>query len=309
MPGGSIHRKATCAILLSCVLALAMAGCQQRVAGRATTSEHALPGNIAVIDAAATKKALDAVGAALEAVFSYDTDNLAPHRAAVREYLTTSMQQDIKKILSELDQQQDLVVDSTVIASGAATLTRSRAVVLCYIAMTSTRKSTGETTKGISPISTVAIRKAGSWKIAKITVPAVIEQQQAAPRGPGSVRDAAVAAARRIGPIALSLDPADPEGTLARWRSVATGALLNDLTSNAAQLRENIAQAEHTVDAAAQAAAVSELDTASRRATVLLTVEITWEGTDRSKMMALRMIVVAEGGSWKVAKMNEVKPE
>ncbi|WP_037319332.1 hypothetical protein [Amycolatopsis orientalis] len=209
---------------------LVLAGCTTTVAGTAQPEPASPPSNFALVDPARTASVLTAVKTAVEAVFSYDSANLPAWEKATNEHLTPSAREELTRLLTQVrNSPEPITLVSRVIVSAAVEETPGKARILTVVDQSSTRA--GNTSKGIAGVLFSTVRDGDRWRIGEIKVdPTRVdlppEKPGAGDRAIAAVRDSAREGGLRAAEALLNVNPADPEGTYARYESVTTGELL-----------------------------------------------------------------------------------
>ncbi|WP_410577268.1 hypothetical protein [Amycolatopsis sp. lyj-108] len=286
---------------------LALAGCTTTVSGAARPEPETPPSNLALVDPARTASVLTAVKTATEAVFSYDSTAVPAYEKAIADNLTPGARDEMAKLFAEVRKSAEPIkLVTRVIVSAAVEQTPDKAQVLTVLDQSSTRA--GTTNKGIASVLLATVREGDRWRIGEIKVnpagsPAATEKPGAGDRVLARVRDSARDGALRAAQALLSVDPADPEGTYARYESVSTGQLLT-------QFRQDKATGVGKIRAAGAksslvpnpAAAVMEV--VDDKASVLLhattdVTDVTGQATKKHLPIVLRLQRLPEG--WKAA--------
>jgi Mce-associated membrane protein len=292
---------------------LALAGCTTTVSGAARPEPESPPANFALVNPAQTGSVLGAVKTAVEAVFSYDSTALPAHEKAANEHLTPAAREEVAKLLTEVrNSPEPIKLVTRVIVSAAVEQAPDKARVLTVLDQTSTQA--GTTRKGIASVLLGTVREGDRWRIDKIEV--TPSRVQLPPEKPGA-GDRAIAVARdsardgglRIAEVLLNVNPADPEGTYARYESVSTGPLLTQFQQGKAAQVDRIRSGgtKSSMDPKS-IAAVMEL--VGDKASVLLfaTTNVTdAQGTTQPKYLpiVLRLQRLPEG--WKAAGIEMVQ--
>ncbi|WP_410656773.1 hypothetical protein [Amycolatopsis sp. lyj-112] len=220
------------------VLLLALAGCATTVTGTARPEPAGPPSNAALVDPARTASLLTSVRTAAEAVFSYDGANLPVHEKAATDNLTPAAREEIARLLTAVrNSPEPIKLVTKVIVSAAVEQTPDKAQVLTVVDQSSTRA--GTTSKGVATVLLATIRDGERWRIAEIKVnpprprlPA--EKPGAGERAIAVARDATRDGALRLAGTLLTVDPADLEGSYARYEAASTGELLTQFQQNKA---------------------------------------------------------------------------
>ncbi|HET6287288.1 MAG TPA: hypothetical protein VFG15_11080 [Amycolatopsis sp.] len=296
---------------------LALAGCATTVSGTARPEPETPPSNVALVDPVRTASVLTAVKTATEAVFSYDSTAVPAYEKAIADNLTPGARDELAKLFAEVRKSTEPIkLVTKVIVSAAAEETPDRARVLAVLDQSSTRA--GATSKGIASVRLATVREGDRWRIGEIEVnpagsPPVVERPGAGDRVFARVRDSARDGALRAAEALLRVDPADPEGTYARYESVSTGPLLTqfrqDKAARLTQIRSGSAKASPAPN---PAAAVMEV--VDDKASVLLhaTTDVTdvtgtaGQTTKKHLPIVLRLQRLPEG--WKAAGVESVQP-
>ncbi len=292
---------------------LALAGCTTAVSGTARPEPESPPANLALVDPARTASVLTAVKTATETVFSYDSAALPAYEKAANENLTPSARDELAKLFAEVrNSAEPIKLVTRVIVSAAVEQTPDKARVLAVLDQSSTRA--GATSKGIASVLLATVREGERWRIGEIKVnpagsPVAPEKPGAGDRAIARVRDSARDGALRAAEALLSLDPADPEGSYARYESVSTGQLLTgfqkDKAAQVARLRT--AGTKSAMDPNAAAAVMEIVDD---KASVLLyatttVTDASGQATKKYLPVVLRLQNLPEG--WKAAGIETVQ--
>ncbi|MEV6911055.1 hypothetical protein [Amycolatopsis sp. NPDC051071] len=292
---------------------LALAGCTTAVGGTARPEPASPPSNLALVNPARTASVLNAVKTATEAVFSYDSAALPAYEKSTAENLTPGARDEIGRLLAEVrNSPQPIKLVTRVIVSAAVEETPDKAQVLTVLDQASTRA--GTTSKGIASVLFATVRDGERWRIAEIKVsptasPLAPEKPGAGDRAIARVRDSARDGALRVAEALLSLDPADPEGSYARYEAVSTGQLLTqfqqDKAARIAQFRT-----AGTKSALEPNAAAAVMEVVDDKASVLLVATTTvtdaaGQATKKYLPIVLRLQRLPEG--WKAAGIETVQ--
>ncbi|MFD6071911.1 hypothetical protein [Amycolatopsis lurida] len=291
-----------------------LAGCTTAVPGTAGPEPETPPSNLALVDPARTATVLTAVKTATEAVFSYDSTAVPAYDKAIADNLTPGARDDLAKLFAEVRKSAEPIkLVTRVIVSAAVEETPDKARVLTVLDQSSTRA--GATSKGIASVLLATVREGDRWRIGKIEVnpaapPPPAEKPGAGDRVFARVRDSARDGALRVAEALLNVDPADPEGTYARYESVSTGPLLAQFRQDkAARLNQIRSGGTKASPAPNPAAAVMEV--VDDKASVLLfaTTDVkdaAGQATKRYLPIVLRLQRLPEG--WKAAGVESVQP-
>nr|WP_221472341.1 hypothetical protein [Amycolatopsis umgeniensis] len=292
---------------------LALAGCTTAVSGTARPEPETPPANLALVDPARTASVLTAVKTATEAVFSYDSTAVPAYEKAIADNLTPGARDELAKLFAEVRKSPEPIkLVTKTIVSAAVEQTPDKARVLAVLDQSSTRA--GTTSKGIASVLLATVREGERWRIGEIKVnpsdsPLAPAKPGAGDRATARVRDSARDGALKAAEALLSLDPANPEGSYARYEAVSTGQLLTGFQKDKA---ERIAQfrasgAKSSMDPNAAAAVMEIVDD---KASVLLfaTTTVTDAAGQASKKylpIVLRLQRLPEG--WKAAAIEAVQ--
>lgn len=121
-------------------------------------------------------------------------------------------------------------------------------------------------------------------------------------------RDDALADGRAAVEVFNTLDHRHVDEDLDRWESVATGALLTQLTEGRASAAAQIRQVKSVTTAEILDAALSEFDEAKGTATLLaaVSVEVTVPDQDpTTKRLRIVAVLDRDGGEWKVSDLHQ----
>lgn len=292
---------------------LALAGCTTTVSGAARPEPESPPANLALVNPAQTASVLGAVKTAIEAVFSYDSTALPAHEKATNEHLAPAAREEVAKLLTTVRNSPEPVkLVTRVIVSAAVEQTPDKAQVLTVVDQNSTRAAA--TSKGIASVLLSTTREGDRWRIGEIKVNPT--RVQLPPEKPGAgdraiavTRDSARDGGLRIAETLLHVDPADPEGTYARYESVATGPLLTQFQQGkAAQVTQiRSAGTKSSMDPKSIAAVMELVDD---KASVLLyattnVVDAQGKAQEKNLPIVLRLQRLPEG--WKAANIELVQ--
>ncbi|WP_235096763.1 hypothetical protein [Amycolatopsis decaplanina] len=292
---------------------LALAGCTTTISGAAQPEPESPPSNLALVDPARTASVLTAVKTATEAVFSYDSTAVPAYEKAIADNLTPGARDELAKLFAEVrNSAEPIKLVTRVIVSAAVEQTSDKARVLTVLDQSSTRA--GATSKGIASVLLATVREGDRWRIGKVEVNPAAPSPAAEKPGAGDrviarVRDSAREGALRAAEALLNVDPADPEGTYARYESVSTGQLLTQFQQDKAarlnQIRSGSAKASMAPN---PVAAVMEV--VDDKASVLLhaTSDVTdaaGQATKKYLPIVLRLQRLPEG--WKAAGIEMVQ--
>ncbi|MFC9251506.1 hypothetical protein [Amycolatopsis thailandensis] len=297
------------------VVLLALAGCTTAVSGTARPEPETPPANLALVDPARTASVLTAVKTATEAVFSYDSTAAPAYDKALADNLTPGARDELAKLFSEIrNSPEPIKLVTRVIVSAAVEQTADEAQVLTVLDQSSTRA--GATSKGIASALLTTAREGERWRIGEIKVnpagaPVTAEKPGAGDRAIARVRDSARDGALRVAEALLNVNPADPEGTYARYESVSTGQLLSQFQQDkAARLNQIRSGGVKSALAPNPAAAVMEI--VDDKASVLLyaatdVTDAAGQATKKYLPIVLRLHRVDAAG-WKAAGIESVQP-
>lgn len=125
--------------------------------------------NAALLDPARTAQVKEEVSGAVEALFSYDFNDIGKTEQAANDLLVTDKAKGAyDKLLGEVKRlapQQKMVVTTKVTRSGVIMLDGDRAKLLVFVDQTSTRADANETSAGGSQLSVTAQQRDGKWKL------------------------------------------------------------------------------------------------------------------------------------------------
>jgi Mce-associated membrane protein len=125
--------------------------------------------NKALLDVGKTAQVQQEVDAAVEALFSYDFNDIAKTERAANDLLATDeVREQYNKQFAEVKRlapEQKIVVTSNVTRSAVVRLQDDRARVLVFVDQTSTRTDEGQTNTGGSQLAVTTELRDGSWKI------------------------------------------------------------------------------------------------------------------------------------------------
>lgn len=272
-----------------------------------TVTGTALPvsANLALVDAGRTGAALDAVKAAAEAVFSYDSGNPAAFDQAVAEHVTGVAKTQLTALFEQVRKSSQPVRLVTRVRQAAALefggdRIRDLAVL----------QQDNGVTKGLAAVALTAVRESGRWRLSDIALnPA---QPAPAPQpddgSVGGVRDSALAGARAAAGALFTTDSGDPEGSYARAEAVAAEPLLSDYRTKKATYVEAIRKSGTKVALGPDPMA-GVLALTGGRGTVLFftTLRVTdAAGQATSRPFTTELDVVREGTGWKVTAVRPV---
>ncbi|WP_206797734.1 hypothetical protein [Amycolatopsis sp. MtRt-6] len=262
-------------------------------------------GNLALVDAHRTGAALDAVKAAAEAVFSYDSANPAAFDQAVAANVTGAAKTQLTALFEPIRKSTRPVRLVTRVRQAAALeFTGDRLRDLAVL-----QQDSG-TSKGLAAVAFTAVREGGRWRLSDIVVnPA---QPPPAPQpddgSAGGARDSALAGARAAAGALFTTDSGDPEGSYARAEAVTAGPLLADYRAKKASYVEAI-RASGTKVALGPAPMAGAVALTGGRAVVLFftTLQVTdATGKLTSRPFTAELDVVREGAGWKVTAVRPV---
>ncbi|MFC3449702.1 hypothetical protein [Amycolatopsis speibonae] len=292
---------------------LALAGCTTGVSGTARPEPESPPANLALVDPSRTASVLTAVKTATEAVFSYDSTAAPAYDKVLAENLTPGARDEIAKLFTEVrNSPEPIKLVTRVIVSAAVEQTPDKARVLTVLDQSSTRA--GGTSKGIASVLLATVREGERWRIGEIKVnpagsPPAAEKPGAGDRALARVRDSARDGALRAAEVLLNVNPADVEGSYARYESVSTGELLTgfqrDKAARIAQFR-----AAGTKASMAPNPAVGVMEVVDDKASVLLyaatdVTDAAGQATKKYLPIVLRLKRLPEG--WKAAGIESVQ--
>ncbi|MFD5250539.1 hypothetical protein ACFWIW_38735 [Amycolatopsis sp. NPDC058340] len=292
---------------------LALAGCTTTVSGTARPEPESPPANLALVDPARTASVLNAVKTAAEAVFSYDSTAVPAYEKALADNVTPSAREELAKLFAEVRKSTEPVkLVTKVIVSAAVEQTPDKARVLTVLDQSSSRA--GATSKGIASVLLSTVREGDRWRIGEVKVnpadpPAAAEKPGAGDRVFARVRDSARDGALRAAEALLTVNPADPEGTYARYESVSTGQLLTQFQQDKAA-RLNQIRSGGTKASLAPNPAAAVMEVVDDKASVLLlaTSDVTDAAGQASKRhlpLVLRLQRLPDG--WKAAGVESVQ--
>lgn len=291
---------------------LVLAGCTTTVTGTAQPEPASPPSNFALVDPAKTASMLAAVKTATEATFSYDSTAVPAYEKALADNLTPGARDELTKLFAEvLNSTEPIKLVTRVIVSAAVEQTPDKARVLTVVDQTSTRA--GTTSKGIATALLATVREGDRWRIGKVDVnPAgsasAAEKPGAGDRAFARVRDSARDGALRAAEALLNVNPADPEGTYARYESVSTGQLLTQFRQDKAA-RLNQIRSGGTKASMAPNPAAAVMEVVDGKASVLLfaasdVTDAAGQASKRYLPIVLRLQRLPEG--WKAAGIEMV---
>ncbi|GAB3706698.1 hypothetical protein GCM10027598_09190 [Amycolatopsis oliviviridis] len=296
------------------VLLLALAGCATTVSGTARPEPETPPSNLALIDPARTASVLTTVKTATEAVFSYDSTAAPAYDKALAENLSPGAREELAKLFAQIrNSPEPIKLVTRVIVSAAVEQTADKASVLTVLDQSSSRA--GATTKGMASVLLTAAREGERWRIGEIKVnpsvpPPAAEKPGAGDRAIARVRDSARDGALRAAEALLTVNPADPEGTYARYESVSTGQLLTQFQQDKAARLDRI-RTGGAKSALSPNPAAAVMEVVDDKASVLLyaATDVTDAAGQASKKylpLVLRLQRLPEG--WKAAGIESVQP-
>ncbi|MER6666777.1 hypothetical protein ABT256_19705 [Amycolatopsis japonica] len=292
---------------------LALAGCTTTVSGTARPQPESPPANLALVDPAKTASVLTAVKTATEAAFSYDSTAVPAYEKALADHLTPSAREELAKLFAEVRKSAEPVkLVTRVILSAAVEQTPDKARVLTVLDQSSTRA--GATSKGVASVLLATVREGDRWRIGEIKVnpadsPPAAEKPGSGDRVFARVRDSARDGALRAAEALLNVNPADPEGTYARYESVSTGQLLTQFQQDKAA-RLNQIRSGGTKASLAPNPAAAVMEVVDDKASVLLfaTSDVTdasGQATKKYLPLVLRLQRLPDG--WKAAGVESVQ--
>jgi len=296
------------------VVLLALAGCTATVSGTARPEPETPPSNLALVNPARTASVLTAVKTATEAVFSYDSTAAPAYDKALADNVSPAAREELTKLFAEIrNSPEPIKLVTRVIVSAAVEQTADKAQVLTVLDQSSTRA--GATTKGMASVLLTTAREGERWRIGEIKVnPAgagvPAEKPGAGDRVIARVRDSARDGALRAAEALLNVNPADPEGTYARYESVSTGQLLTQFQQDKAARLDRI-RTGGAKSALAPNPAAAVMEIVDDKASVLLyaATDVTDAAGQASKKylpLVLRLQRLPEG--WKAAGIESVQP-
>jgi len=137
----------------------------------AAQEEDIGPGNRALIDAAATDAATDAVTSLSEDLFSFTYTDLKAHEAKFGRFTTGEFSRQYAEVfgtfMTEATSQQ-ATLTSTVVESAVLVLQDGHAVVLVFLDQETSSAVTGQKTEGGAMFRATIDRVDGDWKFADI---------------------------------------------------------------------------------------------------------------------------------------------
>ncbi|MEU3764432.1 hypothetical protein AB0E55_05175 [Amycolatopsis keratiniphila] len=292
---------------------LALAGCTTTISGTARPEPESPPANLALVDPAKTASVLTAVKTATEAAFSYDSTAVPTYEKALADHLTPGARDELAKLFAEVRKSAEPVkLVTRVILSAAVEQTPDKARVLTILDQSSTRA--GATSKGIASVLLATVREGDRWRIGEIKVnpadpPSAAEKPGAGDRVFARARDSARDGALRAAEALLNVNPADPEGTYARYESVSTGQLLTQFQQDKAG-RLNQIRSAGTKASLAPNPATAVMEVVDDKASVLLfaTSDVTdaaGQTTKKYLPLVLRLQRLPDG--WKAAGVESVQ--
>ncbi|MFI7117975.1 hypothetical protein [Amycolatopsis sp. NPDC049868] len=293
---------------------LALAGCTTTISGAARPEPESPPANLALVDPAKTASVLTAVKTATEAVFSYDSTAVPAYEKALADNLTPSARDELAKLFAEVRKSAEPIkLVTKVIVSAAVEQTPDKARVLSVLDQSSTRA--GATSKGIASVLFATVREGDRWRIGEVKVnpsdPApAAEKPGAGDRVFARVRDSARDGGVRAAEALLNVNPADPEGTYARYESMSTGQLSAQFQQDKAA-RLNQIRTGGTKASMAPNPVAAVMEVVDDKASVLLyaTSDVTDAAGQASKRylpIVLRLQRLPDG--WKAAGIESVQP-
>ncbi|QKV76687.1 hypothetical protein [Amycolatopsis sp. Hca4] len=262
-------------------------------------------GNLALVDAQRTGAALDAVKAAAEAVFSYDSGSPGAFDQAVAENVTGAAKAQLTALFEQIrTNPQPVHLVTRVREAAALEFTGDRVRELAVL-----QQESG-TSKGLATVAFTAVRDGGRWRLSDI---ALNPAQPAPPPQPddgsaGGLRDAALAGARTAAGALFTTDSADPEGSYARAQAVTAGPLADDYRAKKASYVEAI-RASATKVALGPDPMAGVVALTGGRAVVLFftTLQVTdAAGRVTSRPFTTELDVVREGAGWKATGVRPV---
>lgn len=128
--------------------------------------------NKAMVDVVATEQLKQQVGDGLEAMFSYNYNNVEQHEKAVKDVLATDeMRSQYERLMGDVKEKapkQKVVLQTTVRNIAVISMTDDTAQVLAFIDQTSVREDTGQTAATGDQPTVTAMKVDGEWKISHI---------------------------------------------------------------------------------------------------------------------------------------------
>ncbi|WP_414943143.1 hypothetical protein [Amycolatopsis sp. cmx-11-32] len=293
---------------------LVLAGCTTTVSGTASPEPASPPSNLALVNPAGTASVLTSVKKAVEAVFSYDSTALPAYEKATTENLTPAAREEIAKLLAEVrNSAEPIKLVTRVIVSAAVEQTADKAQVLTVLDQSSSRA--GTTSKGLASVLLAVVREGDRWRIGEVKVnpagsPLAPEKPGVGDRVIARVRDSARDGALRVAEVLLSVNPADPEGSFARYESVSTGQLLTQFQQGKATQVSQI-RAAGTKSSMAPNPVAAVMEVVDDKASVLLyaatnVTDAVGQVTKKYLPIVLRLRHLPEG--WKAAGVETVQP-
>jgi Mce-associated membrane protein len=261
--------------------------------------------NLALVDAPRTGAALDAVKAAAETVFSYDSGNPGAFDQAVAANVTGAAKDQLTALFDQVRKSpQPVHLVTRVRQAAALEFTGDRVRDLAVL------EQVDGTSKGLATVALTAVREGGRWRLADIAVnPA---QPSPAPQpddgSTGGIRDAALAGARAAASALFTTDSADPEGSYARAEAVAAGPVLDDYRAKKASYVEAIRRSGTKVALGPEPMAGAIALTGGRASVLFFTTLQVTDATGRttSRPFTTELDGVREGAGWKVTGVRPV---
>lgn len=145
--------------------------------------------NKAMVDVVATQELKQQVGDGIEAMFSYDYNNVEQHEKAVKDVLATDeMRSQYEQLMGDVKAKapkQKVVLQTTVRNIAVISMTDDSAQVLAFIDQTSVREDTGQTAATGDQPTITAMKVDGEWKISHIDAYADPSNRAPVPEGSG----------------------------------------------------------------------------------------------------------------------------
>jgi Mce-associated membrane protein len=272
-----------------------------------TVTGTAVPvgGNLALVDAGRTGAALDAVKAAAEAVFSYDSANPGAFDQAVATNVSGTAKDQLTRLFAEVRKSPPPVHLVTRVRQAAALeFTGDRVRDLAVL------EQVNGTSKGLATVAFTAVPEGGRWRLSDIAVNPV--QPPPAPQpddgSPGGVRDSALAGARAAAGGLFTTDSGDPEGSYTRAEATLGEPLLSDYRAKKAGYVEAIRRSGTKVTLGPDPMAGAVALTGGRGIVLYFTnLQVTdAAGQVTSRPFTTELDVVREGAGWKVTAVRPV---
>ncbi|MDQ3788183.1 MAG: hypothetical protein M3422_13200 [Actinomycetota bacterium] len=160
----------------------------------------------------------------------------------------------------------------------------------------------------VGAVIAIVVATTGGDDGGKAAAPTPTSTANAAEVRVAQARDDALADGRAAVEVFNTLDYRHVDEDLDRWESVATGALLTQLTEGRASAAAQIRQVKSVTTAEILDAALSEFDEAKGKATLLaaVSVEVTLPGQEpTTKRMRLVASLDRDGDDWKVSDLHQ----